>query len=201
MAAHNAIPNHVSVLAPLVFSIRHPISSEYLSGWNYQLSVLVNNEQICMLDGPDYPNPLAKSVQDDLVKENERLKALLLDNGISWVLDKQKPKEPVKVHNMKTRKSSASENQLPHIPMEIQLRILGYAMKCSFPITDPFYKPRVEHLSKDERMKRKELPVRKYNLKLIGCTGIFEPLKQFERWKCALEFRSQRSLLSSSANC
>jgi hypothetical protein len=50
-------------------------------------------------------------------------------------------------------------------------------------------------------MKRKELPVRKYNLKLIGCTGIFEPLKQFERWKCALEFRSQRSLLSSSANC
>ena len=118
-----------------------------------------------MLDGPDYPNGLARSSQGDLLKENERLKALLLENGISWLPQSQKPKEPTKSHNMKTRKSSATLRQLPHIPMEIQLRILGYAMKCSFPIIDPFHKPRFEHLNRDERTKRKELPVRKFNLR------------------------------------
>jgi hypothetical protein len=118
-----------------------------------------------MLDGPDYPNlpsSSSKSRHDELLKENERLKALLQDNGISWV--PAKPKVPVKVHKMKTRKSSASSNhRLPHLPMEIQLRILGFAMRCSFPIIDPFFKPCYENLTKDERIQRKELPIRKYS--------------------------------------
>jgi hypothetical protein len=58
-----------------------------------------------MLDGPDYPNLASNSCYDELLKENERLKALLLENGISWAL--QKPKEPAKVHMMNTRKCSA----------------------------------------------------------------------------------------------
>ena len=114
-----------------------------------------------MLDGPDYPNRARRSDHDDLLKENERLKTLLLENGISWAAEK--PRERVKIHKMKTRKSSASRRRLPHIPMEIQLRILGYAMRCSFPVIDPFYKPRLEHLGKEERTNRKELPMRKYN--------------------------------------
>jgi hypothetical protein len=118
-----------------------------------------------MLDGPDYPSSSTKSRYDELLTENERLKGLLLENGISWV--PQKPKEPVKVHKMKTRKSSAtSEKQLPHLPMEIQLRILGFTMRCSFSITDPFFRPRNEHLTKDERAKRKEIPVRKSSLRI-----------------------------------
>lgn len=118
-----------------------------------------------MLDGPDYPTPTAsgKIRHDELLRENERLKALLMENGISWV--PEKPKDPV-VHKMKTRKSSALEpdSQLPHLPMEIQLRILGFAMRSSFPIVDPLTKPRYEHLTKDERTQRKEYPVRKYNI-------------------------------------
>jgi hypothetical protein len=115
-----------------------------------------------MLDGPDYPNPnsFAKSRNDKLLKENEQLKALLLENGISWVPEKLK--EPVKIHRMKTRKSkvTAPDDQLPHLPMEIQLRILGFAMKCLFPIIDPFSKPRYEHLTKEEQLQRKKYPVR-----------------------------------------
>lgn len=121
-----------------------------------------------MLDGPDYPNSTAKSGQDELLKENERLKALLLENGISWV--SAKPKEFIKVHKMKTRNSvpvAAFKKQLPHLPMEIQLRTLQFAMTCSFPVIDPFTKPVFEHLTKDEREQRKELPVREYTLKFL----------------------------------
>jgi hypothetical protein len=46
--------------------------------------------------------------------------------------------------------------------MEIQLRILGFAMRCSHSIIDPLFKARNEHLTKDERAQRKELPVGKY---------------------------------------
>jgi hypothetical protein len=117
-----------------------------------------------MLDGPDYPTVTGggKSRHDDLLNENMRLKALLAEHGISWV--PAKPAEAVKVHKMKTRKSAAamSNLDLPHLPMEIQLRIIGFAIKCSFPIIDPFTKPRYEHLTKDERAQRKEYPVRKY---------------------------------------
>lgn len=118
-----------------------------------------------MMDGPDYPTPTStgKTRLDELLKENERLKALLMENGISWV-----PGKPMEqfIHKMKTRKSSAveSDNQLPHLPVEIQLRILGFAMRVSFPIIDPFSKPRYEHLTKDERAQRKEYPVREYTI-------------------------------------
>ncbi|KAG0649424.1 hypothetical protein D0Z07_4486 [Hyphodiscus hymeniophilus] len=115
---------------------------------------------ICMLDGPDYPNTTSsgKSRYDEIIEENDRLKALLLDNGISWA--PQKLKESVKFHKMKTRKSAVTAyQQLPHLPMEIQLRILGFAMKCPFPIIDPFSKPRLEHLTKEEQMQRKKYPV------------------------------------------
>ena len=123
-------------------------------------------QKICMLDGPDYPNAVSsgKSRHDDLIKENERLKALLFDNGISWV--PEKAKERVSVHKMTTRKrSSATTKQLPHLPMEIQLRILGFAMMCPFPVIDPFMKPQMEHLTKEEQMQRNKYPVREYHVK------------------------------------
>lgn len=116
-----------------------------------------------MLDGPDYPDSAAKSGHDELLKENERLKALLLENGISWV--PAKPKEATKVHKMMTRQSVAASTQLPHLPMEIQLRTLQFAMTCPFPITDPFTNPVFEHLSREEREQRRGLPIREYTLK------------------------------------
>lgn len=115
-----------------------------------------------MMDGPDYPSPTstAKTRHDEVLKENERLKALLMDNGISWVPEKTKG---LVIHKMKTRKNSTvdSHNQLPQLPMEIQLRILGFAIRSSFPIVDPFTKPRYENLTKEERAQRKEYSLRK----------------------------------------
>ena len=113
-----------------------------------------------MLDGPDYPDASSsgKIRHDELLKENERLKTILLENGISWV--PEKIKEPVKIHKMTTRKSAASaEEQLPHLPIEIQLRILKFVVQCPFPVIDPFTKPRLEHLTKEEQMQRKNYPL------------------------------------------
>ena len=116
--------------------------------------------KICMLDGPDYPSPnsFAKTRHEELLKENERLRSLLLENGISWA-----PERP-RVYKMRTRTSitGSPDKQLPHLPMEIQLRILGFAMQSRFPIIDPFSKARLEHLTKDEQVQRKKYPTRTY---------------------------------------
>jgi hypothetical protein len=115
-----------------------------------------------MLDGPDYPNARDNKAQDKLIKENERLKALLLANGISWVPETSKPKE--NSHSMRTRRSlPAVDDQLPHLPIEIQLRILRFAMRFPFPIIDPFFAMRPEHMSKDEKVQHKELHLSKYS--------------------------------------
>jgi hypothetical protein len=114
-----------------------------------------------MLDGADFPSASSNIREESLVKENERLKALLLKHSISWV-DSKADQRICRMSLRSVDHSIFRENSqkaLPHLPMEIQLKILKYAMKCSTPIIDPFFKHRPEHLTTDEKLEQKRIPV------------------------------------------
>src|SRR5271168_2305629 len=105
-----------------------------------------------MLDGPDYYDPFIQARRESVLEENQSLKsesqilkaeiqslkALLSQRGISWV--EQQPKATIKTQKHVVNRVFPAKKLLPHLPMEVQLRILGFAMKSSTPIVDPFFK-------------------------------------------------------------
>ncbi|KAL3427494.1 hypothetical protein PVAG01_01003 [Phlyctema vagabunda] len=120
---------------------------------------LHNHECTCMLDGADYvEQPLPdhrydalKVLNQRVIEENMRLKALLDQNNIVY-----QPTEPT----AKPRRMSLRHTKtLPYLPKEVQLKILGFAVTCAQPIIDPFVKVRPEHLTTDEKRARKKIPV------------------------------------------
>jgi hypothetical protein len=127
-----------------------------------------------MLDGPDYSDPFIQARRELVLEENQSLKsesqilkaeiqslkALLSERGISWV--EQQPKTTIKTQKHVVNRAFPAKKLLPHLPMEVQLRILGFAMKSSTPIVDPFFKARNEHLTKIERVERRQIPLRMY---------------------------------------
>lgn len=112
-----------------------------------------------MLDGPDYidqPIPdyrfeALQALNTCVIEENRRLKALLDQHNIPYVVRDNS----LKTHRMSLRHAKV----LPLLPKELQLKILGYALTCPHPIIDPFIKHRVEHLTQEERKTRKKIPV------------------------------------------
>lgn len=90
-----------------------------------------------------YERPLRVQNQH-LVDENMHLKRLLRENDISW-------SSPVGPHGGRPRyarrvasstfgKTSDDGRRMPYLPMEVQLRILKYAMTSKYPIIDPLSK-------------------------------------------------------------
>lgn len=116
-------------------------------------------ECTCMLDGPDYPEAVVDYRYEALLEqnkcvleENRRLKALLDEHNIIYYARSNVTKKP------RTR-SLGNIQPLPHLPKELQLKILGFAMTFKQPIIDPFCKPRREHLTSSEKEARKEIHI------------------------------------------
>ncbi|KAI2465010.1 hypothetical protein F4781DRAFT_44019 [Annulohypoxylon bovei var. microspora] len=104
-----------------------------------------------------YNHPLRTKVRR-LEDENLTLKRMLRENGISW----QTRSKPVQTSNGRITRSSSrvsSSRPLPHIPVEIQLRILFFAMSSPHPIVDPLCKAKPEHLLVQEKVKSNQVAI------------------------------------------
>ncbi|KAI4866079.1 hypothetical protein F4820DRAFT_269043 [Hypoxylon rubiginosum] len=103
-----------------------------------------------------YNHPLRTKVRR-LEDENLTLKRLLRENGINW---QSRPK-PVQASNGRVTRSSAKAKckPLPHVPVEVQLRILSFALTSSRPIVDPLCRVKPEHLLVREKAKNPQLAI------------------------------------------
>jgi hypothetical protein len=112
-----------------------------------------------MMEGPDPTASLASHRYDVLEKENkanadeiQRLRGLPAANNIPYESNPSK-KPTIQPRRRATRQSSTAQpanKPLPHLPTEIQLRILSHVLTSPEPIIDPFYKLRRENVTKKE---------------------------------------------------
>ncbi|RDW79522.1 hypothetical protein BP6252_04160 [Coleophoma cylindrospora] len=115
-------------------------------------------ECTCMLDGPDYPEPSAAELRFEMLltenkrilDENQKLRDLLDEHGINYQAN---------IAAKRRRTSTRLNRDLPLLPKELQLKILRHALTCQFPIIDPFYKPRLENLTVEEKRSRRKIPI------------------------------------------
>ncbi|OTB00549.1 hypothetical protein M426DRAFT_26464 [Hypoxylon sp. CI-4A] len=104
-----------------------------------------------------YNSPLRTKVRR-LEDENLTLKKLLRENGISWQ-SHSKPAPPSNGRVTRSSSKSKCSGQLPHIPVEIQLRIMSFALTSAHPIVDPLCKVKPEHLMSREKTKASQLAI------------------------------------------
>jgi hypothetical protein len=98
-----------------------------------------------------YNNPLRRT-NHTLAEENLRLKKLLRENGIAWSpvaqmhLNETRPKK-------RTTRSSMTAQDLgcPHLPTEVILRILKFALTSPTPIIDPLSSLTAANLTEKEK--------------------------------------------------
>ncbi|KAI0888570.1 uncharacterized protein GGS22DRAFT_60718 [Annulohypoxylon maeteangense] len=103
-----------------------------------------------------YNHPLRTKVRH-LEDENRALRRMLRKNGISW-----RPRsKPAHKSNGRTTRSSGMVNcrPLPHLPVEIQLRILSFAVTSPQPILDPLCNVKPEHLLVQEKVKSNQIAI------------------------------------------
>ncbi|KAI2622313.1 hypothetical protein GGR54DRAFT_646655 [Hypoxylon sp. NC1633] len=103
-----------------------------------------------------YNHPL-RAKNRRLEDENLALKRLLRENGISW---QGRPK-PAQTSNARITRSTSKAmcKPLPHIPVEIQLRIMFFALISPHPIVDPLSKLKPEHLLAREKSKTNHIAI------------------------------------------
>ncbi|KAI1172145.1 hypothetical protein F4777DRAFT_20625 [Nemania sp. FL0916] len=103
-----------------------------------------------------YNQPL-RDKNRSLENENLFLKGLLRKNGISWQPSKSKPARAKS--SRVTRSSTAQNRRLPFLPVEIQLKILKYAMTGRHPIVDPLCKSTPGRMLKREKNKQNDIAI------------------------------------------
>lgn len=133
-----------------------------------------------MMEGPDPELRLSTLGYDNVSDENtryreeiRRLTALLRENNISYKVDPlpgtikyisknvisnttfQKPSTSTST----TDPTNSTEATKPHLPTEILLRILAFALKSLEPVIDPFYKFRKDNVTMYERFSRSHLNI------------------------------------------
>ncbi|KAJ2982641.1 hypothetical protein NUW58_g6400 [Xylaria curta] len=105
-----------------------------------------------------YYNQPLRAKNRSLEDENLALKRLLREHGISWQKNQPKP------HPHQKRLAShvlahLTTNPFPHLPVEIQLRVLSYALTSPHPIVDPLCKSRPERMLPREKGKRNHIAI------------------------------------------
>lgn len=127
-----------------------------------------------------YNDPLRAKLKQ-LEAENLKLKQSLRLNGFSWTNGSVHRSEQAvsngtlpgtgneskqlvstrQASSRRTRASIAEENRrsLPHLPVEVQLRVLYYAMTSPHPIIDPLSKTNVEHLVSKEKARGNQIAI------------------------------------------
>ncbi|KAK6200703.1 U4/U6.U5 snRNP associated protein [Pestalotiopsis sp. IQ-011] len=107
-------------------------------------------------EAEDYYNHPLRARNRDLEAENLALKRLLRENGITWPSPYafvQQQRAP-----MRSTRSSMSSS-LPHLPIEIVLKILEYSLTSKSPIIDPLCKLKNEHITTEEAKKDNQIAI------------------------------------------
>ena len=104
-----------------------------------------------------------------LVNENEYLKKLLAYHNIPWIA-----KYSYDLSEIPTPSTRVPHRKLPSLPIEIQLRILSFAMKHCRPIIDPGSRRTSSHLTAAEKSGPKFEP----NNLLLCCKAFHEEGKK-----------------------
>lgn len=133
-----------------------------------------------MMEGPDPELRLSTLGYDNMCDENkryqeeiQRLTALLRENNISYKVEL--PPGTIKyisknttsntiLQKSSTGTSTSGPSKLtdatkPHLPTEILLRILAFALQSPEPVIDPFYKMRKDNVMIYERFSRNHLNI------------------------------------------
>ncbi|TGJ80873.1 hypothetical protein E0Z10_g7890 [Xylaria hypoxylon] len=104
-----------------------------------------------------YCNQPLRAKNRRLEDENLALKRLLRKHSISWQINQPKP---IRAKSSRvTRASTSQERALPHLPVEIQLRVLSYALTSPHPIIDPLCKSRPERMLVHEKSKLNSIAI------------------------------------------
>lgn len=85
------------------------------------------------------------------------LKRLLREHGIPWQSSQPKPTRATS--SRITRSSINKGIPLPHLPVEIQLKVLFYALTSPHPIVDPLCKRRPERMLPREKAKHNDIAI------------------------------------------
>ncbi|KAF2966124.1 hypothetical protein GQX73_g7444 [Xylaria multiplex] len=104
-----------------------------------------------------YYNQPLRAKNRRLEDENLALKRLLRKHNISWQANQPKPARAKS--SRVTRASTSQERALPHLPVEIQLRVLSYALTSPHPIIDPLCKSRPERMLLREKSKDNDIAI------------------------------------------
>ncbi|KAI1470541.1 uncharacterized protein F4812DRAFT_269225 [Daldinia caldariorum] len=105
-----------------------------------------------------YNHPLRNKVRR-LEDENMTLKRLLRENGISWQTRPKSVSARASAGRITRASTRAVRPPLPHVPVEIQLRIMSFALTSPLPIVDPLCKARPENLTVQEKSKSNRLAI------------------------------------------
>ncbi|KAH8199163.1 hypothetical protein TruAng_006694 [Truncatella angustata] len=101
-----------------------------------------------------YNHPLRVRNQQ-LEDENLLLKRMLRENGCSW----PSPYATLQQRASSRNTRSSISTTLPHLPTEIVLKVLSFAMTSSFPIIDPLCKTRREHGTEIELRRKNQIAI------------------------------------------
>lgn len=104
----------------------------------------------------DYDKPLRKKAKS-LERENMRLKQLLRENQICW----SSASRAWLGGRKRTTRSSSAKKDLgnPHLPTEVILRILDFALTSDFPIIDPLSPATEANLTEVEKKRGNQIAI------------------------------------------
>ncbi|KAH7384955.1 hypothetical protein BKA64DRAFT_748433 [Cadophora sp. MPI-SDFR-AT-0126] len=118
---------------------------------------------VCMMEGSDPELRLSTLQYDTILSESkrnadevQRLKALLRQHNIQF--DTALPVS-IKYVSKNSPSNEPHDGLRPRLPTEILLRILGFALTSPVPIIDPFYKLRIQNVTKVERVSRQYINI------------------------------------------
>lgn len=87
-----------------------------------------------------------------------RLKRLLRENGIAWSPLAQNHLKETRLDKRTTRSSMASQaSELPHLPTEVVLRIMKFALTSPTPVIDPLSHIATSNMTDAEKSRRRQV--------------------------------------------
>ncbi|KAH7031629.1 uncharacterized protein B0I36DRAFT_324335 [Microdochium trichocladiopsis] len=117
-------------------------------------------------DGADqaeaYYNQPLRAKNRELLDENLALKRLLRENGISWQNPSAKAlrrRASTRLRSLGSSATPAPQRPLPHLPVEVHLKILYFALTSDHPIINPLCKSKPEHLTTQERTRPNQIAI------------------------------------------
>lgn len=109
-----------------------------------------------------YYNQPLRARNRELQDENLALKRLLRENGISWQSQNARSvrrRSSTRFGTTGLANGPIPTTSLPHLPVEVLLKILSFAVTSPHPIIDPLCKTMTEHLTTQEKARTNQISI------------------------------------------